>query len=406
MPSCFGRNSMFDQEADLPRKEKKKKKTKQKAKSFTEAILVSARKSNNDDSVAPSSLYDPYRTGNTECPLPLPLPFYSSDSSARSRNSTSSISSISNYDEEIIITTSAPKLSLMQWGVSCESSPSHPRHPLPLPPTSPTTTCHDSKWKKGRLLGRGTFGHVYAGFNSENGRLCAIKEVRIISDHHTSKEYLKHLNQEIQILSQFSHPNIVQYYSSELREDKLCVYLEYVSGGSILKLLQDYGPFGEHVMRSYTSKILCGLVYLHDRNTAHRDIKGANILVNAKGDIKLADFGLAKHIPSSSLMLSLKGSPHWMAPEIVVNERGYGLAVDIWSLGCTVLEMATAKPPWSQYEGVAAMFKLATSKACPEIPTHLSEDAKSFIELCLQRDPSVRPTAAQLLHHPFVQEIH
>lgn len=165
MPSCFGRNSMFDQEADLPRKEKKKK-TKQKAKSFTEAILVSARKGNNDDSVAPSSLYDPYRTGNTECPLPLPLPFYSSDSSARSRNSTSSISSISNYDEEIIITTSAPKLSLMQWGVSCESSPNHPRHPLPLPPTSPTKTCHhDSKWKKGRLLGRGTFGHVYAGFN-------------------------------------------------------------------------------------------------------------------------------------------------------------------------------------------------------------------------------------------------
>nr|GLL47960.1 mitogen-activated protein kinase kinase kinase 3-like protein [Ipomoea trifida] len=304
MPSCFGRNSKFDQEADLPCKEKKKKKkAKQKAKSFTEAILVSARKGNNDDSVAPSSLYDPYRTGNTECPLPLPLPFYSSDSSARSRNSTSSISSISNYDEEIIITTSAPKLSLMQWGVSCESSPSHPRHPLPLPPTSPTKTCHhDSKWKKGRLLGRGTFGHVYAGFN--------------------------------------------------------------------------------------------------------RDIKGANILVNAKGDIKLADFGLAKHIPSSSLMLSLKGSPHWMAPEIVVNERGYGLAVDIWSLGCTVLEMATAKPPWSQYEGVAAMFKLATSKDCPEIPNHLSEDAKSFIELCLQRDPSVRPTAAQLLHHPFVQEIH
>lgn len=157
MPSCYGRNSMFDQEADLPRNKKKKK----KAKSFNEAILISPRKSNNDD---------PCSTGKSECPLPLPLPFYSSDSSATSRNSTSSISSISNYDEEIATTTSAPTAcaspkALMQWGVSCESSPSHPRHPLPLPPTSPTKTHHDSNWKKGRLLGRGTFGHVYAGFN-------------------------------------------------------------------------------------------------------------------------------------------------------------------------------------------------------------------------------------------------
>ncbi|KAF7840110.1 mitogen-activated protein kinase kinase kinase 3 [Senna tora] len=293
-------------------------------------------------------------------------------------------------------------------------------HPLPLPPGSPTspstlsnaratgvqeyTATNLSKWKKGKLLGRGTFGHVYLGFNSESGQMCAIKEVRLVSDDQTSKECLKQLNQEINLLSQLSHPNIVQYYGSELGEEALSVYLEYVSGGSIHKLLQEYGAFKEPVIQNYTRQIVSGLAYLHGRNTVHRDIKGANILVDPNGEIKLADFGMAKHINSSASMLSFKGSPYWMAPEVVMNTNGYSLAVDIWSLGCTILEMATSKPPWSQYEGVAAIFKIGNSKDMPEIPEHLSYDAKCFIKLCLQRDPSARPTAQQLLDLPFIRD--
>ncbi|XP_011099741.1 mitogen-activated protein kinase kinase kinase 3-like [Sesamum indicum] len=292
-------------------------------------------------------------------------------------------------------------------------------HKLPLPPGSPASpsalptprspgitesSCsNSSKWRKGRLLGRGTFGHVYLGFNSENGQMCAIKEVKVVSDDQSSKESLKQLNQEMALLSQLSHANIVQYYGSDLTEDRLSLYLEYVSGGSIHKLLQEYGPFGEPVIQNYTRQILSGLAYLHGRNTVHRDIKGANILVDPNGEIKLADFGMAKHIASCSSMLSFKGSPYWMAPEVVMNTNGYSLPVDIWSLGCTVLEMATSKPPWSQFEGVAAIFKIGNSKDIPEIPEHLSADAKSFIRLCLQREPSARPTAAQLLTHPFVR---
>lgn len=103
-------------------------------------------------------------------------------------------------------------------------------------------------------------------------------------------------------------------------------------------------------------------------------------------------------------MLSFKGSPYWMAPEVVMNTNGYSLQVDIWSLGCTLLEMATSKPPWSQYEGVAAIFKIGNSKDMPEIPEHLSNDAKNFIVLCLQRDPLARPTAQKLLDHPFIRD--
>uniref|UniRef100_A0A2P2LSD2 Protein kinase domain-containing protein n=1 Tax=Rhizophora mucronata TaxID=61149 RepID=A0A2P2LSD2_RHIMU len=210
--------------------------------------------------------------------------------------------------------------------------------------------------------------------------------------------------QEIHLLSQLSHENIVQYYGSKLSEETLSVYLEYVSGGSIHKLLQDYGPFKEPVIQNYTRQILSGLAFLHGRNTVHRDIKGANILVDPNGEIKLTDFGMAKHITACSSMLSFKGSPYWMAPEVVINTNGYSLAVDIWSLGCTILEMATSKPPWSQYEGVAAIFKIGNSKDMPDIPNNLSNDAKSFITLCLQRDPSARPTASQLLDHPFIRD--
>ncbi|RWR92804.1 mitogen-activated protein kinase kinase kinase YODA [Cinnamomum micranthum f. kanehirae] len=292
-------------------------------------------------------------------------------------------------------------------------------HPLPLPPSPPNSPpkhllrnnsanegvlCLHSRWKKGKLLGRGTFGHVYAGFNSVNGQMCAIKEVRVISDDKNSNECLRQLNQEITLLSRLSHPNIVQYYGSELNDSTLSVYLEYVSGGSIHKLLQEYGPFKEPVIQSYTGQILSGLAYLHGRKTVHRDIKGANILVDPNGEIKLVDFGMAKHITPSSYVLSFKGSPYWMAPEVIMNHNGYNLAVDIWSLGCTILEMATSKPPWSQFEGVAAIFKIGNSKEIPPIPDHFSEDGKDFLKLCLQRDPSARPTAAQLLEHPFVRD--
>ncbi|GAB2226150.1 hypothetical protein Droror1_Dr00021943 [Drosera rotundifolia] len=294
-------------------------------------------------------------------------------------------------------------------------------HPLPLPPGSPTSaspvhplrasvsaenssSCKGAKWLKGELLGRGSFGQVFKGFNCEGGGMCAMKEVRVDGEDQTARESFKQLNQEINLLSQLQHPNIVRFFGSELGEETLSVYMEYVSGGSIHKLLQQYGPFKEPVIKNYTRQILSGLAYLHSRKTVHRDIKGANILVETNGVIKLADFGMAKHVNSLSSMLSFKGSPYWMAPEVVMNQNGNNLAVDIWSLGCTIIEMATSKPPWSQYPGVAAIFKIGNSKDLPEIPDFLSNEAKTFLKLCLQRDPSARPSAAELLSHPFVSD--
>lgn len=285
------------------------------------------------------------------------------------------------------------------FSLSHSMAPVIPRSPGRLGnPPSP-----GPRWKKGRLIGRGTFGHVYLGFNSESGEMCAMKEVTLFPDDTKSRESAQQLGQEISLLSRLHHPNIVQYFGSETVDDKLYIYLEYVSGGSIYKILQEYGQFGELAIQSYTQQILSGLAYLHAKNTVHRDIKGANILVDPNGRVKLADFGMAKHITGQYCPLSFKGSPYWMAPEVINNSNGCNLAVDIWSLGCTVLEMATTKPPWSQYEGIAAIFKIGNSKEVPAIPYHLSDEGKDFVRQCLQRNPLHRPTASKLLEHPFVK---
>ncbi|KAL5993558.1 hypothetical protein ACLOJK_014483 [Asimina triloba] len=136
------------------------------------------------------------------------------------------------------------------------------------------------------------------------------------------------------------------------------------------------------------------------------DIKGANLLVDASGVVKLADFGMAKHLSGTAAALSLKGSPYWMAPEVMhammQKDSGYDVAVDIWSLGCTIIEMLTGKPPWSEYEGAAAMFKVMKNES-PPIPDTLSPEGKNFLHCCLQRNPVERPSAMQLLDHPFIK---
>ncbi|KAL8117586.1 mitogen-activated protein kinase kinase kinase 5-like [Apium graveolens] len=294
-------------------------------------------------------------------------------------------------------------------------------HPLPLPPTasiasqplpSPKVSAKPGKgkghWNKGKLIGRGTFGSVYVGSDRETGALCAMKEVELVANDQKSAECIRQLEQEIQLLSHLKHPNIVQYYGSETVGDRFYIYLEYVHPGSLVNYIRDHcGTITESIVRNFTRHILSGLAYLHSTKTIHRDIKGANLLVDAYGVVKLADFGMAKHLNGQAANLSLKGSPYWMAPELLQpdmqNDTGpdLALAVDIWSLGCTIIEMMDGKPPWSQYEGPAAMFKVL--KETPPIPETLSPEGKDFLLCCFRRNPAERPSARMLLEHPFMK---
>ncbi|CAA2981278.1 mitogen-activated protein kinase kinase kinase 5-like isoform X2 [Olea europaea var. sylvestris] len=287
--------------------------------------------------------------------------------------------------------------------------PSLPTTIYPVP-VKPELMPIKGKWQKGKLIGRGTFGSVYVASNRETGALCAMKEVEILPDDPKAAECMRQLEQEIKVLSNLKHPNIVQYYGSEIVGDRFYIYLEYVHPGSINKFIRDHcGAITECVVRNFTRHILCGLAYLHSTKTIHRDIKGANLLVDACGVVKLADFGMAKHMTGQAANLSLKGSPYWMAPELLQSlmqidaSSDLALAVDIWSLGCTIIEMMNGKPPWSECEGPAALFKVL--KENPPIPETMSADGKDFLRRCFRRNPADRPTASMLLEHPFVNQL-
>ncbi|KAJ0077897.1 hypothetical protein Patl1_36901 [Pistacia atlantica] len=257
-----------------------------------------------------------------------------------------------------------------------------------------------TSWQKGELLGSGSFGTVYEGF-TDDGFFFAVKEVSLLDQGNQGKQSILQLQQEISLLSWFEHENIVQYFGTDKDDKMLYIFLELVTKGSLANLYQKYNLRDSQVS-AYTRQILSGLKYLHEQNVVHRDIKCANILVDASGSVKLADFGLAKATKMNDVK-SCKGTPFWMAPEVVnLKNRGYGLAADIWSLGCTVLEMLTRQPPYSNLEGMQALFRIGRGVP-PEVPISLSKDARDFILKCLQVNPYERPTAAQLLDHPFLK---
>ncbi|XP_075501842.1 LOW QUALITY PROTEIN: mitogen-activated protein kinase kinase kinase 1-like [Primulina tabacum] len=260
--------------------------------------------------------------------------------------------------------------------------------------------CNITSWQKGHFLGSGSFGTVYEGFTND-GVFFAVKEVSLLDNGSQGQQSLHQLEQEITLLSQFQHENIVRYLGTDKDDAKLYIFLELVTKGSLAKLYQKY-QLRDSQVSAYTRQILSGLNYLHCRNVVHRDLKCANILVDVSGFVKLADFGLAKATKMNDIK-SCKGTAFWMAPE-VVNRRnhGYGRAADIWSLGCTVLEMLTGQIPYSHLEGMQALFRIGRGEL-PPISSNLSKDAQDFVLKCLQVNPDSRPTAAQLLEHPFVK---
>jgi len=275
--------------------------------------------------------------------------------------------------------------------------------------TSSAPVISDRKitWQKGELLGVGAFGRVYMALDVDTGGLLAVKQVTL-GGNPTDKsfvEQMRALESEITLLRPLKHENIVRCYGCERVGDELNIFLELVPGGSITSLLQKFGPFPEVMVRVYTRQLLCGLEYLHAHRIIHRDIKGANILVDNTGMVKLADFGASKQLQTVTMTggaggeMSLKGTPYWMAPE-VIKQTGHGRQADIWSVGCTVIEMLTGKPPWVQFNTqVSALFHIASSKDPPQMPPNISSECRSFTLLCFNRNPKFRPNAAHLLQH-------
>lgn len=277
----------------------------------------------------------------------------------------------------------------------------------------------DNKWMKGALIGQGSFGCVYLALHAVTGELLAVKQVEAPSPGANSqtdtrkKSMIEALKREISLLRDLRHANIVQYLGCSSSAEHLNIFLEYVPGGSVQTMLNSYGALPEPLVRSFVRQILNGLSYLHNRDIIHRDIKGANILVDNKGTIKISDFGISKKLEATNILNgannnknrpSLQGSVFWMAPE-VVKQTSYTRKADIWSLGCLVVEMMTGTHPFPDCSQLQAIFKIGGGKAAPTIPDNASPEAIKFLTQTFEIDHNLRPSADELMLSPFLAPI-
>eukprot|EP00754_Rhynchopus_humris_P016749 Rhum_TRINITY_DN14529_c15_g2::Rhum_TRINITY_DN14529_c15_g2_i1::g.97005::m.97005 len=270
-------------------------------------------------------------------------------------------------------------------------------------------------WQRGQLLGRGSFGMVYQG-TLKDGTEAAVKLVNIgRPGGEAAPDELLQLFYEIRSIEQLAHPNIVKYYGC-LFEDatgEIQIFLQLMTGGSLQSLITKHkGRVPLDLVHKYTQQLLSGLTYLHEKGIVHRDVKGANILIHENGDSALADFGTSKNIDEvlsrTHGCTTMVGTPYWMAPEVITacDDGAYDTKVDVWSVGCTVVEMLTGQPPWSGlHENMwAAIFHIAQSTEPPPLPSDLPQEITSFLKKTFERIPAKRPSCEELLKEPWMTD--
>ncbi|XP_035463622.1 mitogen-activated protein kinase kinase kinase kinase 2 isoform X6 [Scophthalmus maximus] len=255
-------------------------------------------------------------------------------------------------------------------------------------------------------IGCGTYGDVFKARNIRTSELAAIKIVKLDpGDDITS------IQQEITMMKECKHKNIVAYFGSYHRNTKLWICMEYCGGGSLQDIYHVTGPLKEKQIAYVCRETLQGLYHLHETGKMHRDIKGANILLTERGDVKLADFGVAAEISASvAKRKSFIGTPYWMAPEVAAVEKkgGYNHLCDIWAVGITAIELAELQPPMFDLHPMRALMLMSKSNFQPprlKDKTKWSAGFQSFVKMSLIKNPRKRPSAETLLQHPFVTQL-
>ncbi|XP_049592875.1 mitogen-activated protein kinase kinase kinase kinase 3 isoform X5 [Syngnathus scovelli] len=254
-------------------------------------------------------------------------------------------------------------------------------------------------------IGSGTYGDVYKARNVNTAELAAIKVIKL-----EPGEDFAVVQQEILMMKDCKHSNIVAYFGSYLRRDKLWISMEYCGGGSLQDIYHVTGPLLESQIAYMSRETLQGLYYLHNKGKMHRDIKGANILLTDNGYVKLADFGVSAQITATlAKRKSFIGTPYWMAPEVAAVERkgGYNQLCDIWAVGITAIELAELQPPMFELHPMRALFLMTKSNFQPpklKDKVKWTDNFHHFVKIALTKNPKKRPTAEKLLQHPFVSQ--
>ncbi|XP_036404589.1 mitogen-activated protein kinase kinase kinase kinase 3 isoform X4 [Megalops cyprinoides] len=254
-------------------------------------------------------------------------------------------------------------------------------------------------------IGSGTYGDVYKARNVTTGELAAIKVIKL-----EPGEDFAVVQQEIVMMKDCKHSNIVAYFGSYLRRDKLWICMEYCGGGSLQDIYHVTGPLSESQIAYVSRETLQGLYYLHNKGKMHRDIKGANILLTDNGYVKLADFGVSAQITATlAKRKSFIGTPYWMAPEVAAVERkgGYNHLCDIWAVGITAIELAELQPPMFELHPMRALFLMTKSNFQPpklKDKMKWTNNFHHFVKMALTKNPKKRPPAEKLLQHPFVSQ--
>ncbi|XP_076793169.1 serine/threonine-protein kinase 10 isoform X2 [Arvicanthis niloticus] len=262
-------------------------------------------------------------------------------------------------------------------------------------------------WEIVGELGDGAFGKVYKAKNKETGALAAAKVIET-----KSEEELEDYIVEIEVLATCDHPYIVKLLGAYYYDGKLWIMIEFCPGGAVdaIMLELDRG-LTEPQIQVVCRQMLEALNFLHGKRIIHRDLKAGNVLMTLEGDIRLADFGVsAKNLKTLQKRDSFIGTPYWMAPEVVLCETmkdaPYDYKADIWSLGITLIEMAQIEPPHHELNPMRVLLKIAKSDPPTLLtPSKWSVEFRDFLKIALDKNPETRPSAAQLLQHPFVSKV-
>ena len=252
-------------------------------------------------------------------------------------------------------------------------------------------------------LGEGTFGSVWRATEILSQDVFAVKIVE------NKEEDAEDIMQELDILkASDSSPYVVGYHGTYLHElqNRLWIVLDYCEAGSVADLTFVCGlDLEESLVSEITAGIVLGLVFLHEHNVIHRDIKAGNVLLTAAGHVRLADFGVSAVLTEKkNKRRTAIGAPFWMAPE-VIQEEEYGVLADIWSLGITVIELAEGRPPNSKVHPMRALFMIPFRPApILKEPEKWSSPLNAFVERCLKKKPAERPSAADLLDDPLIAD--